>query len=572
MSVATYQSAVQLRAENKTALIESRFSEMNKQLDAAVEIRFDQLRILARNPHVLTLLDNNRHDTPEVLALLTGLKEITHSSIIYILNRKGTVVGCSMYDENKTLTGKNYGFRPYFKSGIQGQETLYPALGVTTGKRGLYLSAPIKNTAGDILGVAVIKAGLEPIDAILTNQEGINLLISPNGVIFAGNKEEWLFQTTGTLNPRDHVNLIASKQFSTEPLPPLTWNLEQSEITIGDNSYSTFSAPLSINGWQVIRCSNVKILTSLKPVQRKLLYSQFIFTILLLTIIMLLVRNVLKLKQAESALKDHQDHLEETIRTRTSELTEANANLTQANRAKSEFLANMSHEIRTPMNAIIGFTDILLTTEINPRQKQHLITISQAGSNLLSLINDILNFSKIDAGKLDIETCPFDLKQHIEMVINLNRERAEEKGLKLATTLPSLKQLILSDPTRLSQILNNLISNSIKFTDTGTINLDIEQQGENSKEITILFKVSDRGIGISDEQQQKIFDKFTQADASVTRNYGGTGLGLTISNQLIGLLGGTHLKVTSALGQGATFSFALTFPLGDTIGQAPSAN
>ncbi|WP_248903134.1 PAS domain S-box protein [Flavobacterium sp. K5-23] len=229
-----------------------------------------------------------------------------------------------------------------------------------------------------------------------------------------------------------------------------------------------------------------------------------------------------------------------------------------ANRAKSEFLANMSHEIRTPLNGIIGFTDLLLKTELGKVQKKHMATVNQSAHSLLDIINDILDFSKIEAGKLDL----YIEKQNLAEIINQSFElilyASNQKNLKLEINIETeVPKYIWTDMIRLKQILINLLSNAVKFTEKGTIKLNVSVLEKlDEKRAVIRFSVIDTGIGILEENQKKIFNAFSQEDSSITRNFGGTGLGLTISNQLLGLMN-SHLQLESTVNKGSTFYFDL---------------
>jgi signal transduction histidine kinase/CheY-like chemotaxis protein len=224
-----------------------------------------------------------------------------------------------------------------------------------------------------------------------------------------------------------------------------------------------------------------------------------------------------------------------------------------ASRAKSEFLASVSHEVRTPMNAIIGMADLLWETDLAPDQRKYLRIFRRAGSNLLSLINDILDLSKVEAGHLELESTDFDLSDLIEKAIEILAMRANEKGLELACHLqPDVPRAVIGDPNRLHQILINLISNAIKFTDSGSVTVLVTQDPELPSQGAIRISISDTGIGIPSDKTAAIFESFTQAHASVSRKYGGTGLGLTISRQLAELMNG-RIWVESTVGEGSTF-------------------
>ena len=228
-----------------------------------------------------------------------------------------------------------------------------------------------------------------------------------------------------------------------------------------------------------------------------------------------------------------------------------------ANESKSNFVANVSHEIRTPMIGVVGVTEILMDSELNPKQYRYAQLIKNSGESMLKIIGDILDFSKIEAGKLDIETIEFDLLEHIENFITTMLFRAQEKNLELICDFDiGIPQFVIGDPTRLIQILNNLASNALKFTEQGEILVSCEVDKEKKDSYQLKFSIKDTGIGISEENQRKLFRKYTQARKSTSRKYGGTGLGLNISKQLAELMGG-EIGVISAEGKGTTFWFTV---------------
>lgn len=240
-----------------------------------------------------------------------------------------------------------------------------------------------------------------------------------------------------------------------------------------------------------------------------------------------------------------------------------------ANKAKSEFLANMSHEIRTPINGIVGMIDLTLNTKLDDEQKDNLITAKACANSLLSIINDVLDFSKMEAGKMIIQNVNFNIKELIEELIKTHSPRAVEKRLELNYTFSStIPQFIAGDPNRLRQILNNLISNAIKFTDSGDVTLTVKNIKDAKDIVEILFIVSDTGIGIANEDIGLLFKSFSQIDGSFTKRYCGTGLGLVISKQLVEMMGG-EIWVESEKGKGSKFYFNLKFQIGSNVTENP---
>jgi signal transduction histidine kinase/BarA-like signal transduction histidine kinase len=259
--------------------------------------------------------------------------------------------------------------------------------------------------------------------------------------------------------------------------------------------------------------------------------------------------------------KQASEMLEETIiKKELAELDKQRAELSE--KFKQQFLANMSHEIRTPMNSIMGLTNLLLKTSLDEQQQKYLNVIKKSSENLLVIINDILDLSKIEAGKMEFENISFSLEDSIETVYHTLLFKSEEKKLFFKTQIdPALPKIIIGDPTRLNQILINIAGNAIKFTLEGGVTLDIKAESRKGDICTINFSVMDTGIGIAPENIGKIFESFSQASGDTTRKFGGTGLGLTISKQLVELQGGT-IDITSELGKGTTFSIKIPYLVG----------
>ena len=278
------------------------------------------------------------------------------------------------------------------------------------------------------------------------------------------------------------------------------------------------------------------------------------------------IRDITERKASEEAVKSTLRKLGWT----NVALQEAHAAAEQANKAKSAFLANMSHEIRTPLNGILGMTELILHTDLTEKQLKYASTVYDSGSMLVSLINDILDFSKIEAGEMTLESVPCDLRKLQKQVSDLLSAKAYEKGVEFITYYaPDAPYSVLTDPVRISQVLTNLISNAIKFTEEGQVKIHITSQKKTDTTVTLHIEVSDTGLGISESKQTTIFEKFAQADVSTTRKFGGTGLGLAICKQLVEIMGG-NIGVTSEPGKGSTFWFTITLPLHEE--DSPSKN
>ena len=580
-------------------------------------------------------------DSPILLNKLELLKQDYNASIIYVMNSEGDVVSCTLYDENKTLTGENYNFRPYFTNAISGSPDIYPAVGVTTGKRGLYYASPIydiRNSHKDeVIGVLVAKMDFRVIDTVLNNYFDPAAVISSSGIIFSSNVKNWLFKDmfSGESNENfiynnktynvfsnlisledesgrwrlislhnfdrwykfiqpwlinlliiflyisiffyifqntKNIELELSQRASEEELKAVIASMDDLLFVLDkDNIFINYYQPISDSrlfepaGFFLGKSLEETMPPYIVKMAEKAIDSvkitgisqQFDYSLELqeqvhwfsakvskrenlsgsFAGVTVVVRDISNLKEIELDLEKSKNIAEE------------------ANKAKSDFLANMSHEIRTPMNAIVGFTELLYSQEDNSEKKNKLGMIKASGQNLLALINDILDFSKIEAGKIDIDHSNFSLRVILDNLYSMYKRKAHEKDLGYNINIDkSVPEYVFGDEHRIIQILTNIISNALKFTNDGSITIELNYENGIAE-----ISVTDTGIGIPNNKLDYIFSAFSQADSSTERHYGGTGLGLAISKQLAELIGGS-LTVRSSVEIGSSFVLNLPLP------------
>jgi len=625
-----------------------------------------------------------------VLSALDTLRTLYIADVVLLVNKQGAVVAYSSKDNTRGV-GHDLSFRPYVQLALQGTPNVYPAVGVISPERGIYLAAPLRaamNVTSGTIGAVVVKVGADKLDALLKSwTDGIAVLLSPQGVVFAASREDWLFRMTGEMSVSRLADIQRTRQFGKVfdqmSRPPLSFALNAAETSIDGVRYVVRSLPLEWNDpegdwmlaflerrapwwtyWSVLAFAGLaglvtalvlfwfytlarnavlrqENLLELESAQMRLRInearlhaildnapigiwlvgvdgryhfvnntfcnavgipeSEFLSAHHLADIMdpevaagclesdrACLEQDEPHLSQEILIFVDGKQHLVEVTKAKlhdntgaitgiigisidVTEQREREQAIEAANRTKSEFLANMSHEIRTPMNSILGMAHLALNIETDPRNRDYLEKIQLSGTHLLGIIDEILDFSKIDAGKLKMEIFDFDLSGVFNNLSNMIAEKAKDKELELVLDIdPGIPNSLRGDPRRLSQVLLNYASNAIKFTATGNITVRARKVGENENGTLVRFEVQDTGIGISNENKAKLFQAFQQVDTSTTRNYGGTGLGLAISKQLVEMMEEGAVGVDSIPGQGSTFWF--TVRLGKVSKPLKSAN
>ena len=637
-------------------------------------------RQLASSPEVLSLCRQEKAvDNHDILQVLNTARSVLNASIVYVLDQQGTVVACSPSGRDRaTLTGKNYSFRPYFSRAMQGEEVQYAAVGITTGKRGLYLSSPVRSDSGRILGVVVVKADFSPVDNFLATEQNdcTSLVLSPDGVVFAANDGDFLFRLAYPLSSERLNELRASRRYGDFSLASLPFALKGKEVSWQGRRFLISERPILQDNWRLVLLKEVprpwlllagislSCLLGGAMLVRMRLYTQTerllsdevdrgreqqaraenardevrreletIFSASLVGIFLSRqgrVVNVNKqmadilgysvqellntspvrffpdrsfyvtflrtharqvaeadLDQVEYTLKKKDGSLvpctlsgrvinrddpragvvwvvQDISRQKASEqeLRMARRQAEKASRAKSDFLANISHEIRTPMNGIIGLSSLLLDESPTLRQKKYLQLIHTSGERLLCLINDLLDFSRIESGQLKVKKRSFSVRELVIESVQRIEVLARKKGVALYWDIDSdVPDNLMGDSDKLGQILVNLVGNGIKFTHHGKVVVSVSRCLEGTEEddqVLLCFFIQDTGIGIPADMQKKIFKPFTQVDGGLSRQFGGTGLGLSISRKLVHLLGG-RIELESEFGEGTTFSFTLPF-------------
>ena len=507
----------------------------------------------------------------EVNAFLAATASALGADVVWILNAAGDCVAASNAGTATSFVGINYAFREYFQRAREGGAGRQYAVGRATRIPGLYFSYPVFADSRFIGAVAVKR---DITDFSRWTRHAGAFIADANGVVVLAEDKRLEFRILGAapvlqLSREERLGLYQRTEFAPIDLVPWRGGAYPGLFLLAGGAVPIALASKSSpeNAITVYVPHPTTEMVRLQSQRPGLFVLIALVGDLLIVAVSALLLYTISLRREKEAADRVSRELDRQVQERTRELSLARDAAEGASKAKSNFLANMSHEIRTPMNAILGMAHLLRREGLTGEQADRLAKIDQAAQHLLRVINDILDLSKIEAGKFTLEQIDLSLDAVLANVVSILGERVQAKGLRLRVQADIPRQPLRGDPTRLTQALLNYATNAVKFTERGAVTLRLRQEDEREHDVLIRFEVEDSGIGIAPEVMERLFQAFEQADNSTSRRHGGTGLGLAITQRLAELMGGT-VGVASTPGRGSTFWF--TARLAKGAGPAPA--
>jgi C4-dicarboxylate-specific signal transduction histidine kinase/ActR/RegA family two-component response regulator len=488
-----------------------------------------------------------------------------NADAIWLLDAKGDCVAASNWNTPNSFVGTNYAQRDYFIEASNGRPGQQYAVGKVSKIPGLYFSSPIFSN-GQFIGAVATKRDISDVSRWMRDASAI--IADNKGVVILAQDKAFEFgrlpaATVMEMGAAERQQRYRRTEF--RPIEVKVWgDADKSDLILLDNNPLPMLLPLKTivsNGISIYLPHPVPEIMRLEKQKIGLFILMTLAGGMLIIGITFILLYTHALRRAKETSEGVSRDLEVMVEARTHELAEAKELAEAANISKSAFLANMSHEIRTPLNAITGMISLIKRSGLHPEHSDRLHKVEKAGQHLLAIINDILDLSKIEAGKLTLEETELSLDGVANNVVSMLQERARDKRIALLVDNQVPTQALIGDPTRLQQALLNYATNAIKFTESGSVTLRIRLEEDIGNMLVLRFEVEDTGIGIEPEKVAKLFNNFEQADNTMTRKYGGTGLGLAITKKLAELMGGSAGAVSSPA-QGSTFWFTVKIKKG----------